>query len=256
MDLQTITLNRGRGITTLTLNRPSEGNAISARMVRELEKTCHRLHDDPSGDPVLVIRGAGDTFCSGIDLRDFPADARPDVRGFSRWERACRAVERLKRVTIAAVDGACHGGGLQLALTCDLRLATDRAGFALHEVRDGFLPGMGTFRLAKFIGLGRARQMALEGNELGADEALRIGLVGRICLAGDLDAAVAGLVDDLSPIHPEAVALTRQLFDESFEIRYEDFLGCFLAAQHRLIQDEAFQARVKQAHEHGLPRPK
>jgi len=254
MQLENIRLDRAAGVATITLNRPERGNAISMEMVRELEKLCLELEDEAE-DRVVIFRGAGNDFCTGIDLLDFPPDAKPDVRGFSRWERACRTIERLPMVTVAAVDGECAGGGLQLALTCDARVATNRAFFHLHEVRDGFLPGMGTFRLAKFIGLGRARYMGMTGRRVDAEEALDLGMVDHLCAPGDLDATVEATVEAFGPIHPDAIALVRQLFDESFEIPYEDFLGCFLAAQHRVIQTEPFKDLIRRAHEKGVPRP-
>ncbi len=235
------------GVTTLTLNRPGQRNAVCVAMVRELEQACNRLEDE-SEDRAVVLRGAGEHFSVGIDLLDFPPDQKPDVRGFSRWERACRTLERLPMVILAAIDGDCVGGGLQLALTCDVRVATERAVFCLPEVKDGFLPGMGTFRLAKYIGLGRARRMALSGRRIDAEEALRIGLIDKICPEEGLDAAVAQTLAELEPINPVAVQLTRRLFDESFEIPYEEFIGCFLAAQDRAIKTDPFGATVRKAH--------
>jgi enoyl-CoA hydratase/carnithine racemase len=255
MELTTLRFDRSAEVATVTLDRPDRGNAISMTMVRELEQLCARLEDE-AAETVLVIRGAGGSFCSGIDLLDFPPDAKPDIRGFSRWEKACRTVERLPMVTIAAVDGECAGGGLQLALTCDARVATERTWFHLHEVRDGFLPGMGTFRLAKFIGLGRARYMSMTGRRVDVAEALELGIVDRVCSKAGLDEAVRDTIAAFGTVHRDAIELARRLFDESFEIPYEDFLGCFLAAQHRAIQSEAFKALVREAHERGVPRPR
>jgi enoyl-CoA hydratase/carnithine racemase len=255
MSFETIRIERADGVATITLDRPDHGNAINVTMVRELEQLCYEL-EDAAEDRVVVVRGSGELFCSGIDLLDFPPDAKPDVRGFSRWERACRTLERLPMVTIAAIDGECAGGGLQLALTCDARVATERAVFSLHEIRDGFLPGMGTFRLAKFIGLGRARFLSMTGRRLEAAEALRLGIVDQLCSATDLDAAVAATIGEFGTIHPDAIELARRLYDESYEIPYEDFLGCFLAAQHRAIQTDAFKDLIRRAHALGVPRPR
>ena len=254
-DFETIQLDRTGGVATITLNRPDSGNAINVTMVRELEKVCYLLEDE-ADETIAVLRGAGEGFCSGIDLLDFPPEEKPDVRGFSSWERACRTLERLPMVTIAAVDGECAGGGLQLALACDARVATERATFSLHEVRDGFLPGMGTFRLAKFIGLGRARFMAMTGRSVAAAEAEAVGLVDRLCADGELSSAVSETIAGFGVVHRDAIQLARQLFDESFEIAYEDFLGCFLAAQHRTAQTDAFKDLIRRAHAEGRPRPR
>ena len=247
MSYETIRLQSDDGVSTLALCRQDRSNAINVQMVRELEQVCNLLADE-SDDTALVLRGDGADFSVGIDLLDFPPDRKPDVRGFSRWERACRTLERLPMVLVAAVDGQCWGGGLQLALTCDVRVASAGATFCLPEVKDGFLPGMGTFRLAKYIGLGRARHMALTGRIIQAEEALRIGLIDKVCPAGGLDEAVASALEEMAPINPVAVQLSRRLFDESFEIPYEDFIGCFLAAQDRAIKTDPFGATVRRAH--------
>lgn len=247
--METIRLKSEGGISTITLDRPEQGNAINATMVRELEQVCNQLEDE-SSDRFVVIRGAGRRFCAGIDLLDFPVDGKPDVRGFSRWERACRTLERLAMITVAAVHGECAGGGLQLALACDVRVAADAA-FHLHEVRNGFLPGMGTFRLAKFIGLGRARRMALTGRHVNALEALNMGLVDHLCGKEDLDHMVARAIKEFGTVNRDTVLLARRLFDESFEMSYEEFVGCFLAAQHLVIQGDAFKETVRRVHDHS-----
>ncbi len=253
MKLETIRHTSADGIATITLDRPGEGNAITPAMVAELEEVFQTLEDE-SDDRVVVIRGAGDTFSRGIDLRAFPADGKPDVHGFNKWERACRTLERLPKATVAAIDGEAGGGGFQLALACDVRVATARSAFHLHEIRQGFLPGMGTFRLAKFIGLGRARRMAMTGRRVDASEAERIGLVDHLVPDGALDDGVAAAIAELEPVNPVAVDLMRRLFDESFENAYEDFIGFFLAAQHRAIQTEAFRDAVRRAHAADRPR--
>ena len=247
MSYETIRLTSEGGVSTLALSRSASANAINVQMVRELEQACNLL-DDESEDKALILRGDGADFSVGIDLLDFPPDQKPDVRGFSRWEKACRTMERLPMVLVAAVSGRCVGGGLQLALTCDVRVATEDAKFCLPEVKDGYLPGMGTFRLAKYIGLGRARHMALTGREIDAEEALRMGLIDTVCPVGGLDQALAATLEQMKPINPVAVQLSRRLFDESFEIPYEDFIGCFLAAQDRAIKTDPFGATVRRAH--------
>jgi len=255
MDLQNIRFERAGGVATITLDRPDEGNAIDVRMVSDLQQVCEFLEDE-SDDDFVVIRATGGAFSSGIDLRDFPPGEKPNVHGFNRWERVWRILERLSKVTIAAIDGECAGGGLQIAMACDVRIATDKAFFHLHEVRDGFLPGMGTFRLAKFIGLGRARRMALTGRRVLADEALRIGLIDHLCGASEVDEAIGAAIEEFGDIDNVAVGLVRRLFDESFETAYEDFIGNFLAAQHRAIQSETFRDCIRRAHDQNVSRPK
>lgn len=252
MNYQTIRLMEDDGVARLTLDSPETGNAITVKMVQELEKAFYHLEDE-SDSRILVIVGSGGSFCTGIDLKDFSPDVVPDVHGFSRWEKACRTLERLPMFTIAAIDGQCAGGGLQLALNCDFRVATNRSEFHLHEIRLGFLPGMGTFRLAKYIGLGRARRMALTGRRVSALEAEKIGLVDTLAADDSLDEAVDKMIAEQAQVNPKTVLLLRRLLDESFEISYEDFIGSFLAAQHIAIQGPRFKEQVKKAHEKKTP---
>ena len=255
MDYETIRLGESGGIATVILSRPDHGNATSVRMIEELVRAFHAVADAPQ-TRALVLRGSGDVFSTGIDLSDFPEDRRPDVYGFSKWEKAVRALERLPRITVAAIDGECAGGGLHLALACDVRAATDRSVFRLNEVAMGFVPGMATFRLAKFIGLGRAKRMALTGRAVTTEEAERIGLIDHRCANGALDGAIADAVAEFGEFHSDALELSRRLLDEGFADSYEDFLGGFLAAQDRAIQGPTFRERVRRAHASGDPQGK
>lgn len=256
MKFKNIKLEIVDGIAEILLNRPGRDNAINVGMVDDLREAFTRIEDDNLADRV-VIRGAGANFCGGIDLRDFPAESDPDIHGFSRWEKALRILERLPAVTVASVHGECAGGGFQLILACDARVAADSAVFHLHETRIGFIPGLATFRLPRFIGLGRARRLALTGRGVEAAEALDIGLIDRLARAGSLgDETAAALAEFGDHIHPEAIKLTRRLMDESFECPWEDFLGRFLAAQHRAVLKGRFRDHVREAHDTDTPRGK
>ncbi len=254
MDFETITYKSENNISHIILNRLDSGNAINAQMVKELLKLSEYLEDE-SKDEVLIIHGAENTFCTGVDLRDFPVDSKPNANGFSSWEKACRTIERLPMLTIAAIDGECAGGGMQLALICDLRIASNNAYFQLHEVQDGFIPGGATFRLSKFIGLGRARKIALTGAVVKAEEAYKMGIVDFQCHSKSLMETINEVIQNFSKINGETILLTRRLFDESFEMSYEDFVGCFLAAQHKAIQSKEFRETINKANQANVPRP-
>lgn len=239
--LETVGLEVGAAAVTLWLNRPQVENAINVKLVADLKAAVGYLDDHAEALPgVVVIRGAGGNLSRGIDLADFPRDKAPDIHGFNRWERVVVALERLPLATVAVLEGACLGGGLQLALACDLRVAAHDARAGLPEVGQGFVPGMATWRLARLIGLARARSLALSGRSLGADELKALGLAEAVAEPGGVDAAVAALVDAISPVRQPAWSLTRRLLSESFEVSYEDAIGHFLAAQHRAITSEAF----------------
>jgi len=253
MEFETLELEQEGRAARLYLNRPDRRNAIDIAMVSELREVINHLED--SGDVDVVFLGArGDDFCSGIDLADFAPDDVPDIHGFNRWEKVCRALERLPALTLAVCQGECAGGGLQLALACDIRVGGADSWYHFHDVRMGFIPGMGTFRLAKFIGLGRARRMALTGRRVDAAEAERIGLIDHLAEPGRLLKKAQEALDEFGHLNVNTVELIRRLMDESFEFSWEEFLGHFLAAQDRAVRMEEFLGFVRRAHASGTPR--
>ena len=166
-----------------------------------------------------------------------------DIHGFNKWEKICTRLERLPKATIALVDGAAVGGGFQLALVCDLRIATSRASFQLPEVHMGFLPGMATFRMAKYVGLGHAKRMMVTCEKVGPESALSLGIIDRV--EDDLEAGLAWALEALGPNHTVAIELTRRLLNECYAATAENAIGHFLAAQHRAITQTAFLETVR-----------
>lgn len=215
---------------------------IDMTMVRELTAVCDFLEDD-SPTRVVVFRGTGGQFCAGIDFADFRPDAPMDIHGFNKWEKVCRRVERLDKVTVAVLEGAVIGGGVQLALVTDARVMAQDATLQLNEVHQGFLPGMATFRLAKYVGLGHTKRLIMRCPVVGADESLQLGLVD--VATDDLDDALTQVIDSFGPTHVVAVTLARRLLGESFQFSFEDALGHFLAAQHRAVSQTAFLQTVQ-----------
>lgn len=231
---ETIGFDDDGSIATLTLRRPR----INVKQLRELERVCDHL-EDVSKARVLVLRGHSE----GIDFAEFDPREPLDIHGFNKWEKLVGRIERLSQATIALVDGDCVGGGFQIVLACDLRVAKPGVRFSLPEVRLGFLPGMATWRLARYVGIGHAKRLVLTGEALGAEEAWRLGLVDS--LHGDLDVGLREALAALGPTHTVAITLARRLLLESAETCYEDALGNFLAAQHRAISQTAFLDTLK-----------
>jgi enoyl-CoA hydratase/carnithine racemase len=230
---ETIHYAEQEGVATLTLRRAR----IDVRQIKELERALDHV-EDASSCSVLVIRGASD----GIDFVDFDPREPLDIHGFNKWEKLVTRVERLDRITVFAAEGPCIGGGFQLLLACDLRVATPAASFALPEVGQGFLPGMATWRLARYVGLGHAKRIVLTGQSVDAERGLGLGLLDAI--EPDGDAAVAEALRLLGPRNVVAATLARRLLVESFDQQNEDALGNFLAAQARAIAQPAFARTV------------
>jgi enoyl-CoA hydratase/carnithine racemase len=245
-DYETLRVLQDGNVMTAFLRRPDSRNAINMRMVNELSALIDQI-EDASDVAVFVLRGSPDVFTAGIDLREFAGRQRRNIYGLQKWERMCRELERLNKLTVAAVQGECTGGGFQLVLACDARIAERKAVFCLNEVKLGFLPGMATFRLAKYIGLGRAKNVMLTGRPIHAEEAFQWGILDSVCDQASFEETLRKVVSDLLPFHPVALEMARRLLDESFATSYEDFLGHFLAAQHRAINSEAFDRLVAKA---------
>ena len=215
---------------------------ITMAMVRELTAVCDHLEDD-SGCKVVVFQGHEGCFSRGIDFAEFRPDEPMDIHGFNKWEKICVRIERLPKATVALVDGACMGGGAQLALVTDAVIATPDATFQFNEVHLGFLPGMATFRLAKHVGLGRAKRLVMQCPVVTATEAFSLGIVGEV--DPDLDGALSRLITAFGPNHTVAVTLARRLLNESFSTDFENGIGNFLAAQHRAIHQTPFLDTIK-----------
>ena len=238
MSYETLRYEESGHISRVWLNRPR----ITMKMINELTAVCDHL-EDTSEARVVVFRGASGDFCAGIDFEDFKPDAALDIHGFNRWEKLCSRVERLPKITIVALEGAVVGGGLQLALVADARVASRSARFQLNEVHLGFLPGMATFRLAKYVGMAQARRLIMRCPVLDADEAQRLGLVEDV--TDDIEQGIAQVIAEFGPQHTVAVELSRRLLNECYATSYEDAIGNFLAAQHRAISQTAFLDTLK-----------
>jgi methylglutaconyl-CoA hydratase len=180
-DVKTITIDDG--VAVVTLNRPHAMNALSIQLRDEIIQAARDL-DGNDQVSVVVFTGAGDkAFCAGADLKERgrkSVQALYDERRFfrSRW---INVVASMVKPTIAAINGYCMGGGLELAMQCDFRIASDNAIFALPEVTLGFLPGAGaTQRLPRAIGLQKAKELILTGRRFDAREAEELGLLLRV----------------------------------------------------------------------------
>jgi enoyl-CoA hydratase len=197
-------------VATITLDRPEVRNAIDRAMVDELHAALEGL--EPRSDVhALVLRGAGGkAFASGADIAELRERRRVDaLRGingtlFSR-------VERFERPTVAAITGFALGGGLELALACDFRVAGASSRLGQPEVTLGIVAGAGaTRRLPALVGLAQARRLLFSGAVIDASEALRIGLVDRVVPDAEVDAAVAELLAPVLSAAPEAVRATKR----------------------------------------------
>lgn len=209
-----VTVERRGPAAWITLNRPDAANALSRALVNELDAAVTALAGDPSLRAV-VVTGAGKTFCAGADLKERREMTPDEVRVFlDDLGNTLNALSALPCPAIAALNGAAFGGGLELALACDIRIAVEGAAMGLVEARLGIIPGAGgTQRLSRLVGVARAKELILTGRRIDAGIARELGLLARVVPAPDLEAATADLVDEIAACAPLAVAQAKAAID-------------------------------------------
>jgi len=207
MAFDTLLLDRDGAIATITINRPRVLNALNTATLDELRRAVLDLK--PDGDVrVIVLTGAGDkAFVAGADINELAVQTPPGGREHAlAGQHVFDLIENLGKPVIAAVNGYALGGGCELAMACTLRIAADSARLGQPEIWLGLIPGYaGTQRLPRLVGKGRAMEMLLTGAPVGADEALRIGLVNRVVPAADLMAEAKKLAAQLAAAAPVAM---------------------------------------------------
>ena len=233
---ETLLLEESNGVAWVTLNRPRVLNAYSVQMRDELYEALGLIADDPA-IRVAVFRGAGDrAFCAGADLTEFgsaPSQAIARRVRFERdvWDRFLG----LRKPLIAAIHGYCLGSGLEIALCCDIRIASHDARFALPETGLGLIPAAGgTQTLPRVIGVGRASQMLLTGETLTSEDAFRARLVNRLTSKAALFQDAAQLAADLASLRPEALSAAKDVLLRGMDTDLERGSGNELLAAHAL----------------------
>lgn len=224
-ELDTMTIERDEGVVTMTLRRPARKNAIDSRMWIELREQFHEIAAG-STDRAVVLTGAGGDFCSGADLGDSGRDGgRHQLAAMRDVGDVCLALHRLPMPTIAKVRGVAVGAGMNLAIGCDLVVAGDTARFSEIFSRRGLSVDFGgSFFLPRRVGLHRAKELALFADIIGADEAREIGLVNRVLPDDELDAFVHDWARRLAAGPPIAMAMTKRLLNNSFNVTLEEAL--------------------------------
>ncbi len=243
MEYNNILLEKKGNIATVTINRPKSLNALNKETLEEM-LTCFRELGEDRSVKVVIITGAGEkAFVAGADI-SFMQALNPDQgKVFGRLGHAVtRTIENLPQPVIAAINGFALGGGCELALSCDIRLASDNAKFGQPEVNLGIIPGFGgTQRLPRLVGKGIANELIFSGKIIDAEEASRIGLVNRVIPQADLMKACRELALMIGSRGPTAVRLCKEIVNNGMEMdlnracSYEAdvFALCFAGEQQK-----------------------
>jgi enoyl-CoA hydratase len=239
MSYENLLIERDDKIAIVTINRPKVLNALNGATVCELDEVFAELAADPDVGAV-VLTGAGEkAFVAGADISEFNdlVSAREAADFALRGQAALNRIESLPRPVIAAINGFALGGGCELAMACDIRLAADTARLGQPEINLGIIPGYGgTQRLARLVGRGAAKLLCMSGDPIDAAEALRIGLVERVVPAAALLDEAKQLARRLAGKAPVALALIKQAINVGLEGSLAEGLA-YEAAQFGLAFD-------------------
>ncbi|HKB07731.1 MAG TPA: enoyl-CoA hydratase-related protein [Candidatus Polarisedimenticolia bacterium] len=214
-------------IARITINRPEKLNALDRRTMQEIDRIVTAAGDDPSIG-VLILTGAGEkAFVAGADIGELSSQTPVEGTAYARAGQAVLTrLERLGKPSIAAINGYALGGGLELAMACTLRLASESAKLGQPEVALGIIPGYGgTQRLARLVGAGRALELILTGEPIDAREAHRIGLVNRVVPAADLLPAAESTARTILTRGPVAVRYALQAVHEGLQMTQDEGLS-------------------------------
>jgi 2-(1,2-epoxy-1,2-dihydrophenyl)acetyl-CoA isomerase len=214
--VETVLVDRADGVVTVTMNRPAKKNAVNPTMWRELQE-CFVEVSKRSDDRVLILTGAGGAFCSGADLGDVDLSVHPSSLMRTVGEVAV-TLHRVPKPTIAKVHGVAAGAGCNMALGCDLVVASEESRFCeIFSQRGLSLDFGGSWILPRLIGMRRAKELAFFGDMIAAKEAFDLGLVNRVVPAMELDDLVDEWAHRLAAGPPIALSTTKALLNQSFE---------------------------------------
>ncbi|MBQ7191513.1 MAG: enoyl-CoA hydratase/isomerase family protein [Paludibacteraceae bacterium] len=217
---------RDKEVEVLTISAPKSLNALNTALLAELDDYLTTLDVTPLR--VLVITGDGDrSFVAGADISEMAHKTETEGLDFGRrGAETFRKLEDLPIPTIAAINGFCLGGGLEIAMACDIRYASSKARFGQPEVGLGIIPGFsGTYRLPKLIGQGMAKELIYTGKTIRSDEALRIGLINAVYEPEQLMTAVLSLAEQISGNAPVAVKYAKECINSNYDMSRQEALA-------------------------------
>ncbi len=223
--MEFIKTNTENGICTLTISAPKSLNALNSTILRELSESIDGLDKSVK---VLIITGDGEkSFVAGADISEMQGLSEQEGEEFGRLgAQVFRKIEVLPIPVIAAVNGFALGGGCELAMACDIRICSENAKFGQPEVGLGIIPGFsGTYRLAKLVGMGYAKELIYTGRAIRADEALRIGLVNAVYPQAELMEAASKMAAKICAMAPIAVRYAKQCINEEYDLAADEAIA-------------------------------
>lgn len=243
---KTVLTSTQNGVLTITLNRPENLNALSPRMMNEFRKV---LNDATESREIraVIITGAGRAFCAGGDASsDIKVVGKLSLDGWRKYHRhvyqVVKLITQMKKPVVAAVNGVAVGGGCDLAMACDVRIASEDAKFGMFYTRMGILPGWGgTYFMPRQIGVGMAKLLILTGDLIDAREAERIGLVEKVVTRDEFEVAVADLAQKLANGPTVAIGQAKIAINKSHQMDLQQTLDYITEAMYPLLSTSDYK---------------
>ena len=257
MELENVILEKEGHLAVVTINRPKALNALNSQTLKDLDVVLEDLEKDNDIYAVILTSAGEKSFVAGADISEMKDLNEEQGKEFGALgNKVFLRLENLNKPVIAAIQGFALGGGCEISMACDIRIASDKALFGQPEVGLGITPGFGgTQRLARIVGLGKAKEMIYTASNIKADEAYRIGLVNKVVPLEDLMDEAKKVASKIIANAPVAVKLakdainrgTQVAIDEAVAIEAEDFGKCF-ATEDQTEGMSAFLERRKEKH--------
>lgn len=231
-------IEREKDIITIILNRPEVRNILDTEIINELGNYLTEFENDDK-TRVIIITGT-DNFCAGANIKEVMEKHPVEAEKFSRLgHKVFNRIENMGKPVIAAVNGYALGGGCELALSCDIRIASESAKFGQPEINFGLIPGFGgTQRLPELVGIGRAKELIFTGRIIDAKEAQAIGLVNKVVKDGELMEKTKEMAQVLAQKSPLALKIAKNLINmhhdinKALEMEIMEFSECFASEDH------------------------
>jgi len=228
---ETLTFRKEGGLGRLELRRSERLNAVAMTGARELLDVAEEIARD-NDLRMLAITGEGRAFSTGIDLKDLAA-GEIDLSYFDLWDSALRVIETMDKLVLCLIHGYAIGGGLQLGLASDIRICTRTAKLGLPAIKEGLIPGLGTWRLARYVGMGRAKSLIIRGNMIDGVEAERIGLVDHLIDDDDPKGAFENWIDEYAQSNSAGCRYSKEMLLDCFDLGFDAFFTKYLNLQKR-----------------------
>jgi enoyl-CoA hydratase/carnithine racemase len=240
LDLETMRCELDGHLGRLRLNRPQALNAANWAWVEDLV-TATNYFAQSNDAHVVIVSGEGRAFCSGLDKKEL-SQGKFTREWFATWEKGITGLANLNAITIAAIQGYCLGGGLQVALACDLRIASTDAILSIPAVREGLVAALGPMRLARIIGAGPAKQLCFFGHRFTGEEGVALRIINEVCSPEDLEKRALALAEELLSIPFTALKHTKLQIDHSFDLDFETLMAEMIDAEEDCLRSPEHKA--------------